>query len=60
METQPGRAYVLVDLLENAPSCFLERVVQMYPDLPGKPGQTEVEPSVRQMRCLELCEELPR
>lgn len=60
MGAQQGRAYALVDLLENAASCLLERVVQMYPDLPGKPILTEMEASVRQMRCLELCEDLPR
>ncbi len=35
--------HVLLGLLDGASACMIERVVQFYPDLPGRPGMSEME-----------------
>jgi hypothetical protein len=56
MEKQTVPESVLLDLLAEAPSCLVDTVVRMYPDLPDKTARTEEESLVRRIGCLELCE----
>lgn len=39
--------HVLLDLLAGASACMVERVVRLYPDLPGRPGMSETEALLR-------------
>lgn len=56
MEGQSVDENVLLDLLADAPSCLVEKVVRMYPDLPARSSMTEREIMVRRMSCPELVE----
>lgn len=39
--------HVFLDLLDGAPACMIERIMRLYPDLPGRPSMSEAEALLR-------------